>query len=104
MHGVQCIQIVQFAICLKPNAAKRVVLKYKILTETREKTRIQYFKNCAAVSSTAIDPGFPRGWQPIIWPIFPKNCMKIGAKGRGARLKFVYVYSSLKNSPGEINL
>ena len=44
------------------------------------------------------DPGFPRGGganpkgggrQPIIWPIFPKNCMKMKkfwARGGGASL------------------
>ena len=43
--------------------------------------------------SSVADPGFPRGGganpkgggcQPIIWPIFPKNCMKMkkfGARG-----------------------
>ena len=44
------------------------------------------------------DPGFPRGgvanpkgggFQPIIWPIFPKNCMKMKtfwARDGGARV------------------
>ena len=37
------------------------------------------------------DPGFPRGGganpkggrQPIIWPIFPENCMKMKKFGAG---------------------
>ena len=37
------------------------------------------------VTEAVADPGFPRGGganprggrQPIIWPIFPKNCMKM---------------------------
>ena len=26
---------------------------------------------------SGVDPRFPRGRQPIIWPIFPKNCFKL---------------------------
>ena len=49
------------------------------------------------VLNAVADPGFPRGGdanpkgggrQPIIWPIFPENCMKMKkfwARGRGAR-------------------
>ena len=41
----------------------------------------------------AMDPGFPRGCQPIIWPKFAENYMKmkkIGPRG-GTRPKFYYV-------------
>ena len=48
----------------------------------------------------AADPGFPRGvanpkegCQPIIWPTFAENCMKmkkIGPRG-GGQPKFYYV-------------
>ena len=56
MHGVQCIQIVQFAICLKPNAAKRVVFKFKILTETKKKLESNTQKIAPRIR--AADPGF----------------------------------------------
>ena len=41
-------------------------------------------RNRMLASSLVADPGFPRGhganprgYQPIIWPNFPKNCMKM---------------------------
>ena len=46
----------------------------------------------ACVVTVAVaDPGFPRGGtltpkggrQPIIWPIFPENCMKMKKFGAG---------------------
>ena len=57
---------------------------------------ISSVKQCKIVPKPVADPGFPRGGganpkggrQPIIWSIFPENCMKMKkfwARGGGAR-------------------
>ena len=53
--------------------------------------RILLIYTCAIQTKPVADPGFPRGGgvnpkggrQPIIWPIFPENCMKMKKFGAG---------------------
>ena len=68
-----------------------------------DQSRVYGHVNFNSTRWCGTDPGFPqrghqpkRGRQPIIWPNFAKNCMKMKKIGPGARPKIYYIDQPLR--------
>ena len=87
-RGVQCIQIVQFAICLKPNAAKKSPIQIQNPNGDNEKNSNpihQKLRGGFKYGDGSRISQSGRG-QLTIWPNFPKNYNENWGKRERARV------------------